>query len=496
LAVEQAIAGEGVYQVDHRVVRADGALRWVHERAEVVRDAAGKPARLVGVVQDITARKEAEEQLLHLAHYDKLTELPNRTLFHDRLLQSLAHSRHAGRAAAVIFVDLDHFKLINDTLGHPAGDQLLKQVAHRLQEALRTGDTVGRLGGDEFAVVLSDMFAASDADVVAQKLMSALAQPFILDGREVFVNASAGITLFPTDSEDPDTLLKYADAAMYRAKELGRGNYQFYRSEMNARSLERMSLEGHLRRALERDEFLLHYQPKVDLGSGAITRVEALLRWNHPDLGLVSPVRFVPILEDNGLIVQVGEWVLGEACRQLKAWRADGIGLRMSVAVNLSGRQLQQADLHRCIERIVSGSGVDPRLIELEITESMLMRNPEHAIGILRYLKNLGMCLSMDDFGTGYSSLSYLKRFPVDRLKIDRSFVRDIASDRDDAAISQSIIAMGHSLDLKVTAEGVETAEQLAFLKKASCDEAQGYYFSKPISAEEIPRLVARAPLS
>jgi diguanylate cyclase (GGDEF)-like protein/PAS domain S-box-containing protein len=496
LAVEQAIAGEGVYQVDHRVVRADGALRWVHERAEVVRDAAGKPARLVGVVQDITARKEAEEQLLHLAHYDKLTELPNRTLFHDRLLQSLAHSRHAGRAAAVIFVDLDHFKLINDTLGHPAGDQLLKQVAHRLQEALRTGDTVGRLGGDEFAVVLSDMFAASDADVVAQKLMSALAQPFILDGREVFVNASAGITLFPTDSEDPDTLLKYADAAMYRAKELGRGNYQFYRSEMNARSLERMSLEGHLRRALERDEFLLHYQPKVDLGSGAITGVEALLRWNHPDLGLVSPVRFVPILEDNGLIVQVGEWVLGEACRQLKAWRADGIGLRMSVAVNLSGRQLQQADLHRCIERIVSGSGVDPRLIELEITESMLMRNPEHAIGILRYLKNLGMCLSMDDFGTGYSSLSYLKRFPVDRLKIDRSFVRDIASDRDDAAISQSIIAMGHSLDLKVIAEGVETAEQLAFLKKASCDEAQGYYFSKPISAEEIPRLVARAPLS
>lgn len=496
LAVEQAIAGQGMYRVDHRLVRGDGALRWVHERAEVVRDADGKPLRLVGVVQDITARKQAEEQLLHLAHYDKLTELPNRTLFHDRLLQSLAHSRHAGRAAAAIFVDLDHFKLINDTLGHPAGDELLKQVARRLQEALRTGDTVGRLGGDEFAVVLSDMSAASDADVVAQKLMGALGQPFILDGREVFVTASAGITLFPTDSEDPDTLLKYADAAMYRAKELGRGNYQFYRAEMNARSLERMSLEGHLRRALERDEFLLHYQPKIDLASGAIAGVEALLRWNHPDLGLVAPARFVPILEDNGLIVQVGEWVLGEACRQIKAWSADDIVLGMPVAVNLSGRQLQQANLHRCIERIVSDAGVDPRLIELEITESMLMRNPEHAIGILRYLKDLGMCLSMDDFGTGYSSLSYLKRFPVDRLKIDRSFVRDIASDRDDAAISRSIIAMGHSLGLKVIAEGVETAEQLAFLKNARCDEAQGYYFSKPIPPDDIRRFVARASLS
>jgi diguanylate cyclase (GGDEF)-like protein/PAS domain S-box-containing protein len=493
LAVEQAVAGQGIYQVDHRFVRGDGTVRWVHERAEIVRDAAGKPLRLVGVVQDITARKEAEEQLLRLAHYDKLTQLPNRTLFHDRLLQSLAHSRHAGLSVAVIFVDLDHFKLINDTLGHPAGDQLLKQVAHRLQEVLRTGDTVGRLGGDEFAVVLSDLSAASDADVVAQKLMEALGQPCILDGREVFVTASAGITLFPADSEDPDTLLKYADAAMYRAKELGRGNYQFYRSEMNARSLERMSLEGHLRRALERDEFLLHYQPKIDLTSGAITGVEALLRWNHPDLGLVSPARFVPILEDNGLIIQVGEWVLRQACQRIKAWNADGIGLRMPVAVNLSGRQLQQADLHRRIERVVSDAGVDPQLIELEITESMLMRNPEHAIGILRYLKGLGMWLSMDDFGTGYSSLSNLKRFPVDRLKIERSFVRDIASDRDDAAISQSIIAMGHSLDLKVIAEGVETAEQLAFLKKADCDEAQGYYFSKPIPPDEIPRFVARA---
>jgi diguanylate cyclase (GGDEF)-like protein len=446
----------------------------------------------VGVVQDITARKEAEEQLLRLAHYDKLTQLPNRTLFHDRLLQSLAHSRHAGRAAGVIFIDLDHFKLINDTLGHPAGDQLLQQVAHRLQNALRTGDTVGRLGGDEFAVVLSDMSAAGDAGVMAQKLMTALGQPFILDGREVFVNASAGVSLFPSDSEDPDALLKYADAAMYRAKELGRGNYQFYKSEMNARSLERLSLEGHLRRALERNEFLLHYQPKIDLASGNITGVEALLRWIHPELGLVSPASFVPILEDNGLIVQVGEWVLGEACRQIKAWSADGAAKGIPVAVNLSGRQLQQADLDRCIERIVSDAGVDPRLIELEITESMLMRNPEQAIGILRYLKSLGMCLAMDDFGTGYSSLSYLKRFPVDRLKIDGEFVRDIASDPDDAAIAHSIIAMGHSLELTVIAEGVETAEQLAFLRKAGCDEAQGYYFSRPVPADEILRFLAR----
>ena len=364
-----------------------------------------------------------------------------------------------------------------------------KLVAKRLKETLRTGDTVGRLGGDEFALILSDLASSDDATVAAQKLMQVLERPFELDGRELFIAVSAGITLSPEDGTDPDTLIKNADIAMYRAKEMGRTNYQFYKSEMNARSLERMSLDSHLRRALERNEFVLHYQPKVDLTTGRITGLEALLRWQHAEFGLVAPGRFIPILEDNGLIVQVGEWVLSEACRQLDVWNNEKLQA-LSVSLNLSGRQLQQKGLETSIKRVVSETSTDPRLIELEITESVLMRNPEQAARILRQVKDMGMRLSVDDFGTGYSSLSYLKSFPLDALKIDRSFVKDLVSGSDDAAIVQAIVALAKSLNLRTIAEGVEDAAQLALLKALGCNEYQGYYFARPLPPDQLTKLL------
>ena len=438
-----------------------------------------------------TSRKEDEELLQYMARYDHLTGLPNRMLFYDRLQQTLAHSRRAERAAALVFIDIDHFKRVNDTLGHAVGDELLQEIAQRLKNALRSVDTVGRLSGDEFAVILSDLANVEDAAVVTQTMLAALERPFTLEGHELFVSVSAGITLFPTDSEDPDTLLKNADTAMYRAKEAGRNGYQFFKPDMNTRALERMSMENHLRRALERNEFLVYYQPKVELIHGSITGLEALLRWNHPELGLVSPAQFIPLLEDNGLIVPIGEWVIGEACRQLKIWATETGMPTLSVAVNLSPRQLQRRQLAPSVEQVVSRSGVDPRSVELEVTESVLMHNADQARGILRELKDFGIRLSVDDFGTGYSSLAYLKSFPLDALKIDRSFVRDITSDPDDAMITRAVISLAHSLRLKVVAEGVETPAQLAFLTVNGCDEMQGFYFSKPLPAAQCGALLA-----
>lgn len=470
---------------EYRIVRPDGGVRWLHNRSFPVRGEDGRIEIVTGIAEDITARKLDEERLQFLAHYDNLTELPNRTLFYDRLKQIIRHARRERRLAAVIFVDVDHFKHVNDTLGHAAGDRLLQQVARRLQEAVRADDTVGRLGGDEFALILSHLASANDAGLVAQKLMESFHASFSIEGQELFVTASAGVTLFPLDSEDPDGLIKNADVAMYRAKELGRNTFQFFTAEMNARAMERMSMEGHLRRALERGEFLLHYQPKVNLASGDITGLEALLRWQHPELGLVSPARFIPILEDNGQIIQVGERVLEEACSQLKRWAADKSLPVVPVAVNLSGRQLQLKDIGTGLMRIVSVSSVNPRLIELEITESVLMRDPARISGMLRNLQQFGMRISVDDFGTGYSSLNYLKSFPLDTLKIDRSFIQDIVTDPDDAMITRAVISMAHSLRLKVVAEGVETRAQLSLLAAAGCDEMQGFYFSRPLPADE-----------
>ncbi|HEX7953352.1 MAG TPA: EAL domain-containing protein, partial [Burkholderiales bacterium] len=467
---------------EFRIVRPDGAIRWLHNRSFPIIDESGRTSLITGVAEDITLRKLDEQKLRHMASYDSLTELPNRSLFYDRLQQTIVHARRDNRLAAVVFLDIDHFKLVNDSLGHAAGDTLLQQVARRLESAVRPGDTVGRFGGDEFALILSDLASTGDAVRVAQKLMAVLHDAMDIEGREVFVTASAGITLFPGDSEDADALIKNADVAMYRAKELGRNAYQFYQSEMNASAIERMTMESHLRRALERGEFLLHYQPKVDLVSGDITGLEALLRWQHPELGLVQPARFISILEDNGLIVEVGEWVLQEVSRQLKMWSADDSIPRVPIAVNLSGRQLQKKDIGVSIKRIIADSGMTPRLFELEITESVLMRNAEHISGILRDLRQFGVRTSVDDFGTGYSSLGYLKSFPLDTLKIDRSFVRDIVTDPDDVMITRAVISMAHSLRLKVVAEGVENAAQVAILTAAGCDEMQGFHFARPMT--------------
>jgi diguanylate cyclase (GGDEF)-like protein/PAS domain S-box-containing protein len=434
-------------------------------------------------------RRKSEEQLAYLAQFDSLTSLPNRHLFHDRLAQTMAQARRSGRPLAVLFIDLDRFKLVNDTLGHGAGDELLKEVAARLSQCVRSGDTVGRFGGDEFGAVLSELGKPGDASTVAQKIIDALARPFSLDGNQTYVSASIGITLFPADGEEAGALIMNADTAMYRAKEQGRDNYQYFTREMNERAVLRVQTEAALRRAIERKEFLLHYQPKVDLGSGAICGLEALLRWQHPSKGLVSPLEFIPVLEDSGLIVRVGEWVMWEACAQIKAWRKAGLS-DLPVAINLSARQFQQKDLEATVRGILSETGVDSSLIQFELTESMLMKDPEAAARTLRGLEESGVKISVDDFGTGYSSLAYLKRFPIDSLKIDRAFIRDITTDPEDAAIALAIIGLAHSLKLKVVAEGVETEDQLEFLTSHACDEMQGYYFAKPAAPAEIEAML------
>ncbi|MDB5867666.1 MAG: response regulator receiver modulated diguanylate cyclase/phosphodiesterase, partial [Betaproteobacteria bacterium] len=434
--------------------------------------------------------KESEEQFRRLAHYDSLTRLPNRSLFYDRLAHGIAQARRNGWTLAVLFIDVDRFKHVNDTFGHTAGDQLLKQVSERLSGCIRSDDTVGRLSGDEFAIVLSRLTAPEDAATVAQKIVDELNLPFQLEGAELYVTASIGITVYPNDSEDQDALIRNADVAMYRAKERGRNNYQFYTPELNRRTREMLNMESELRRALERDEFVMHYQPKVSLVTGQITGVEALLRWRHPERGLVPPGDFIPLLEETGLIVQTGEWVLKAVCEQIKTWERAGIE-PLPVAVNLSARQFLAPDLAGSIRRVLEAHEVKPDLLEVEITESAIMTNADEAIRTLETLEALGVKTSVDDFGTGYSSLGYLKRFPLYALKIDRSFVRDITSDPDDATITQAVISMAHSLQLKVIAEGVETEAQLEFLERYGCDEVQGYLYSKPIPGEECGIMIA-----
>jgi len=485
-AARKAAVEKG-YDETYRILRADGSTRWVHDRAFPVHDPSGRVYRIAGIAEDVTERRMAEEHLLHLAHYDVLTSLPNRVLFYDRLRQAIAQARRSQWITGVMFMDVDRFKNINDTLGHAVGDRLLQQVSERLIGAVRSGDTVGRLGGDEFAIVLSNLGGAQNAKRVAQKIMAAFNEPFRLEGAEIYVTTSIGITLYPEDSTEQDTLIKNADAAMYRAKEAGRNGYQFYTREMSERGAALLNLEGGLRRALERDEFLLYYQPKAGVTTGEITGFEALLRWRHPERGLVMPDEFIPVLEETGLIVPVGEWVLNAVCAQLSEWWGAGLD-PVPVAINLSARQFLARDLGSTIKRILDAHRIDPALIELEITESSLMVNPEEATRILEYLKSLGVRLSIDDFGTGYSSLGYLKRFPLDSLKVDRSFVRDVTTDADDATITRAVITMAHSLGLKVIAEGVETESQLAFLVENGCDQFQGYYLARPQPAADCTR--------
>jgi diguanylate cyclase (GGDEF)-like protein len=442
------------------------------------------------------AAELATVEIEHLAYHDALTGLPNRPLFVDRLIVALAQAHRGTQKLAVFFLDLDRFKDINDSLGHSVGDTLLKAVAERVRRCVREGDTVARFGGDEFTLLVPRIDSVEEAAKIAQKIIETLKIPFFIHDRELFVTTSIGISVFPSDGHDPETLVRNADAAMYRAKDQGRDNYQLYAPAMNERALERLALENMLRKALANHELVLFYQPLVDLTTRRIVGAEALLRWQHPELGLLSPAHFISVAELSGLIIPIGEWVLRTACRQLKTWQRK-FDPELSMSINLSARQFQQPDLVGQIRGAIEETGVNPGSVELEITESNAMQNAENTIYTLRELKTLGVRIAMDDFGTGYSSLNYLKRFPIDTLKLDQSFVRDIRTDSSDAAIISAVISMAHSLHLAVVAEGVETEEQLAFLALQRCDIIQGFLFSEPLAADDLePLLAAREELS
>lgn len=478
--------------------RKDGSSYAVHVCLQLCRTE--QPQVFFAVIQDITERKRADERIRYLAFYDSLTNLPNRRLFEEHLSRDLKLAQRRGKHLTILFLDLDRFKHINDTLGHRVGDSLLKGVAERLKTCVRASDSVARaglstgaslvsrFGGDEFIILLTEQADGAGAAVVAQRIIDALAEPITVDGYEFIIGASIGIAIYPQHGDDTETLIRNADAAMYLAKAEGRNNYQFYAKEMNASSLLRFTLENDLRKALERGELMLHYQPQVNLRSGLVVGVEALIRWQHPERGMISPEEFVPLAEETGLILPIGEWVIRTACAQQRAWHAEGYrGMR--VAVNMSFKQLRHNTLRNVILGALQSSDADPSLFELELTETSIMQNADESIRLLNELKALGIRLAVDDFGTGYSSLSHLKRFPLDTLKIDRGFVRDVDIDKDGCAIVAAIIAMAKSLDLKVIAEGVETTQQLAFLRQHDCDEMQGYLYSKPVPAEEVTRL-------
>ncbi|BCM25199.1 EAL domain-containing response regulator [Methyloradius palustris] len=447
---------------------------------------------IVGVIRDITERKEAERRMHHLAHYDPLTGLPNRTLFYEMLRKTLTQAIESKWLVAVLFVDMDHFKNVNDTLGHMVGDELLIEFSNRLVQCVRIRDTVGRMGGDEFALILTMEDDELGATVVANKIRDALREPFYLSGNEVTVTASIGITLHPNDASDAQTLLKYADTAMYRAKHAGRDTYRFFTAQMNVDVLARLEMEKALRKAIENEEFELYYQPKVYLKTGRITGVEALIRWNRPGHGMVSPQFFIPVLEDTGLIVRVGSWVIATACKQIALWRQSSVGA-LQISVNVSGQQFVEGDLDGDVISALTENDIPPHLLELELTESSMMVNTERTIAILDKLKKLGVQISIDDFGTGYSSLAYLRRFPIDKLKIDIAFIRDITHNADDAALALTIIRMAHGLKMEVIAEGVETIGQLAYLRHYRCDHIQGYYFSPPVTVTELEKMLLSA---
>lgn len=446
-------------------------------------------ARLYNAAQqELTERKRVEEILRYLAYHDTLTDLPNRTLFNDRLSVALSQAKRNNGNFAVMFLDLDYFKMVNDTLGHDVGDRLLKGIASKLSNLLRKGDTISRIGGDEFTILLHGINQLEDAALVAQKIIDTLREPWVVGVHEFHITTSIGIAFYPNDGEDQETLIKNADAAMYQAKQNGRNNFQFYTPAMNARAIYRLELENHLRKALERDEFIIYYQPQVEISTGLIMGIEALIRWQHPEWGLISPAEFIPIAEDTGLILSIGEWVIQTACYQAKAWQDLGFP-PIRISVNLSARQFQQPNLVLKVADILSKTGLDPRWLELEITESIAMKDVEFTGKMLFELRKMGITIAIDDFGTGYSSLSYLKRLPIDIIKIDRSFIRDITTDPDDASIVSTIIVLARNLKMQVIAEGVETEEQLTFLRKQKCDQMQGYLFSKPLPAQNLENI-------
>ena len=435
-------------------------------------------------------RDDAKKRLTYLAENDSLTHLPNRWFLNNYLHAAISRSASAPSAISVMFIDLDRFKTVNDTMGHSVGDELLIQASRRLEEYLDDDSLIARLGGDEFSVVVTQpVYSASSIKSLATHIVDALAKPFNLRGQDIFVSASVGIATYPFDGDDAGVILKHADTAMYHAKKSGRNNFKFYTAEMNQSAVKRLQTETLLRGALDRDEFILHFQPKVSLTDGSISGLEALLRWNHPELGLVSPADFIPMLEDTGLIIPVGEWVIRKVCETLKGWEDNNLGV-VPIAINLSARQLQVKGLAKIVRHILEEYGINPALLEFELTESVLMIEPESAVEILREIKSYGIGLSVDDFGTGYSSLAYLKRFPIDTLKIDRMFIKDITSNHEDAAITRAVIVLAHELDLNVIAEGVETFDQLELLVKHGCDQIQGYLFSKPVTSDECAAMI------
>lgn len=469
--------------------RRDGSLFPVSLSLSIVRDGQGQIRGYLGIIADITQRLDAENRIRHLAHHDTLTSLPNRSLLNRHLTDAIASAEARHRRVAVLVTDLDHFKYVNDTLGHAAGDQLLLAVAQRLRDSVRDVDLVARAGGDEFVIVLSDLDDEHPPKEAAERLLASVAQPFELAGRQFTITLSIGIAVYPHDGADGDTLIKNADAAMYLAKERGRNQIRSFDHGLSGRYSERLELESRLRRGFEAGELALHYQPQVDTLSGELIGMEALLRWPQPDGSLVPPDKFIPVAEECGLIVPIGAWVLREACRQQQAWLREGIS-RVPVGVNLSARQFDDTGLLATIQGALAESGLPPAYLDLELTESLVMGNPEHTRQVLAECRRLGLQLSVDDFGTGYSSLSYLKRFPLDRVKIDRSFIADIVTEPDDAAIAQTIIAMAHTLRLEVIAEGVETEAQLALLRRWRCDAYQGYLCSRPLPADEMTDLL------
>ena len=456
---------------------------------KVAEELADNLAYGIAALRAEAARRQYAEQLEYHAAHDTLTGLPNRALLHDRLTQAVAYASRYCYSLWVLFIDLDRFKLVNDSLGHKAGDTVLKTIAARLQHSVRETDTVARLGGDEFVLVLPERADECLSTAVVQRIMDAVSEPLEVEGHEFVLGCSIGVAAYPADGESPDALVKHADIAMYRAKETGRNNFQFYTAAMNERLLERVRIESDLRNALDRNEFILHYQPQIDLRTGRTVGMEALIRWQHPVMGMVPPLRFISLAEETGLIVPIGQWVLRTACAQAAAWRDEGLA-ELRVAVNISARQFAQQDLAKSIASVLAETGLPPQLLELELTESLVMTDVERAIVTLRDLKELGVQLSLDDFGTGHSSLSYLKRLPIDALKIDQSFVRDVATVPDDAAIVASIISLAHNLKRQVIAEGVETQEQILYLKRHGCDEMQGFFFSKPVPADLFERLL------
>lgn len=471
------------------LIRRDGSEAAIEDSAAPIHDLNGQITGAVIVFHDITAAEAMAAKMAHLAQHDPLTNLPNRVLLNDRITQAIALAKRQGTHLAVLFLDLDHFKHINDSLGHETGDKLLQSVARNLSACVRGSDTVSRLGGDEFVVLVTEDKYAENAAMTADKILAALAAPHSIAQQALHITTSIGISVYPEDGRDAETMIKNADTAMYQAKEKGRNNYQFFKSDMNVRAVERQVIESNLRRALERREFVLHYQPKVNIDTGRISGAEVLLRWMHPVWGMMLPDRFVPIAEDCGLIVPIGRWVLREACAQARRWVDEGLK-PASVAVNISAQEFHSKDFVEGVRGILTETGLDPGCLQLEITEGALMRDAESSTAILLRLKNIGVQLAVDDFGTGYSSLSYLNQFPIDVLKIDGSFVDEIGSTDGNGIIVKAIIAMGASLKLRVVAEGVENQEQLAFLIAQHCEEGQGNFFSQPIIADQFTRLL------